>query len=499
MKDKNASFPETNGPRETDFNEIIFDEVSEIAKKTFGIKFLYPWQRLVIANILDAVQDPEENEFCHQIVLLPTGAGKSMCFLVPAVILKKPTLIIYPLLALMADQQRRMQEAGLKSVVLRGGQSVQERENILEQIKQGVNIILANPEVLQNKTLVQQLAECGIQHIAIDEAHCVYEWGSSFRSSYLTLGNIAEQLHSPVVTAFTATASPEVLQQISKILFKGNAHIVQSASDRPNIHYHVINCYNKKKQALKLAVKSEKPVLLFCGTRKKAEDMARELREYYKDDSVKFYHAGLTKEEKTAVENWFYPKENAYLCATVAFGMGIDKKNIRTVIHVEPSSSIEAYIQEAGRAGRDGKVSNAYLLWNPDDKVRTLKNERTKLIARYAESKTCRRQFLLDALGGENAVCSGCDICDTGKPAPFAQDAQTALHFIKKYRRLYDKNQISSALIKEFNRQDCKNFNICIWEHRDMEIIMNLLEKNEFIKTMKFPWKGKIDITKKSF
>lgn len=474
-----------------------YDTVTEVAKKTFNVQFLYPWQRLVIANILDAVQDLEETQFQHQIVLLPTGAGKSMCFLVPAVMLKKPTLIIYPLLALMTDQQRRMNEAGLKSVVLRGEQSEQERNEIFTQIKQGVKIILANPEVLQNKTVVQRLAECQIQHIAIDEAHCVYEWGTTFRPAYLTLGNIAEELHAPVITAFTATASPEVLQKIAEILFKGKAHIVQSASDRANIHYHVINCYNKKKQALKLAVQSEKPVLMFCGTRKKAEEMARELRAYFNDDCVKFYHAGLTKEEKNAVENWFYPKEQVYLCSTVAFGMGIDKKNIRTVIHVEPSTSIESYIQESGRAGRDGEVSNAYLLWNYEDKIKTSHNARTKLIADYAESKTCRRQFLLDALGGEKAVCSGCDICNTGKPAPFAQDAQTVLHFIKNHRRLYDKNQLSAALIKQFNKQDCKDFKICIWEHKDMEIILEMLEKNDLIKTMRFPWKGKIDIAHK--
>lgn len=475
-----------------DNDTIIFDdEVTEIAKKTFGIHFLYPWQRLVIANILDAVHEPEENECCKQIVLLPTGAGKSMCFLVPAIVLDGPSLIIYPLLALMTDQQRRMSEAGLDNVVFRGGQSLQERENNFIRIKQGVKIILANPEVLQSEELVRQLAECNIKHIAIDEAHCVYEWGSTFRPAYLTLGKIARQLNAPVITAFTATASPQILQKIADILFDGKAHIVQSASDRPNIHYHVIKCYNKKKQALKLAIKAEKPVLIFCGTRKKAEDMARELMAFYNNDTIKFYHAGLTKDEKQNVEKWFYPKDNACLCATVAFGMGVDKKNIRTVIHLEPSSSIEAYIQEAGRAGRDGKDANAFLLWSPEDK------EKSTLFNEYAESKTCRRQFLLDALGAEKAVCSGCDICNTGKPAPFARDAAFALHFISKNRRLYDKNQMSNLLIKQFNRHDCKALHVNIWDHKDIETILRLLEENGFIKTLRFPWSGKIDINRK--
>ncbi|MBR1911018.1 MAG: ATP-dependent DNA helicase RecQ [Treponema sp.] len=480
-----------NNESESFLTEYIGDHVSEVAKKTFGISFLYPWQRLVIANILDAAREPEEYECNRQIVLLPTGAGKSLCFLVPTLLLNGPSLIIYPLLALMTDQQRRMEEAGLQSVIFRGGQTIQEREYNFEQIQNGVRIILANPEVLQNETLVQRLATCNIQHIAIDEAHCAYQWGTTFRPAYLTLGHISEQLHAPVMTAFTATASPDVLQNITRILFNGKAHVIQSASDRPNIHYHVIHCYNKTKEALKLAITAVKPVLVFCGTRKKAENMARELMAYYNSDSVKFYHAGLSKEEKESVEKWFYPKKNACLCATVAFGMGVDKKNIRTVIHLEASSSIEAYIQEAGRAGRDGKTANAFLLWSPQD------HNPSGQLAAYAQSNTCRRQFLLDALGAEKAVCSGCDICDTGKQAPFAQDARKALQFIVTHRRLYDKNQLSQILIHKFNRQDCADFHTCLWEHKDIETILTLLERKGFIKTRGFPWKGKIDIAQK--
>ena len=461
---------------------LLQDKVTQVASKAFGISYLYPWQRLVIENILDS-----EPEHSRQIVLLPTGAGKSLCFLVPALIFEKPTLIIYPLLALMADQQRRMSEAGLESVVFKGSQTDEERKQNFLRIKQGVKIILANPEVLQNEHLIKQLSECRIQHIAIDEAHCVYEWGSTFRPAYLTLGKIARQLAVPVMTAFTATASPEVLSKIEQILFNGNAHIVRSAGDRPNIHYYVINCFNKKKKALKLAVTSEKPVLIFCGTRIKAEDMAREIAIYYEDGrNVRFYHAGLSKEEKEAIEKWFYPKTDACLCATVAFGMGIDKKNIRTVIHLEPSSSAEAYLQEAGRAGRDGEVSKAYLLWSPSDTAKS------RIMAEYAKSTTCRRQFLLDALGAEQAVCSGCDICETGKPAPFAEDALMAQTFIRRYRKMYNRDELCFRLMEKMNDEDTKCFGICLWEHKDIEIILSQMENEGMIKTLRFPWKGRI-------
>ena len=340
------------------------DYVTEEAKKAFGITYLYPWQRIVIGNILE----PDENNN-RQIVLLPTGAGKSLCFLTPALLLKGPTLVIYPLLALMSDQKRRMQEGNLKCVEFRGGQSEEERNLNFETIKQGAQIILANPEVLQSQTLVERLSHCNIQHIAIDEAHCVSEWGDSFRPSYLALGKIIDKINPPVVTAFTATASPPVLDRISEILFHGKSHVVKSDFDRPNIHYYVRNAYAKKREAFRLAVTEQKPLIIFCGTRAKSEDMARELSEYLGRDKVRFYHAGLEREEKTEVEKWFYGKTDAVLCCTVAFGMGVDKKDIHTVIHLEPSANAENYLQESGRAARDGSIGKALLLWSPEDSV----------------------------------------------------------------------------------------------------------------------------------
>ena len=201
------------------FCDDDIDYVTKAAQDAFGITYLFPWQRIVIANILDASSwkkqsfsgDLREEPPKNQIVLLPTGAGKSLCFLTPALILPGATLVLYPLLALMADQKRRIDEGGLESVIFRGGQTLEEREENFKQIKNGARIILANPEVLQNKNLITRLKECNISHIAIDEAHCVSEWGDSFRPAYLTLGKIIKELDVPVVTAFTATASPEVL------------------------------------------------------------------------------------------------------------------------------------------------------------------------------------------------------------------------------------------------------------------------------------------------
>lgn len=466
------------------------------AFEAFGIKYLFPWQRIVIANIMDCAMNPECEMCPNQIVLLPTGAGKSLCFLTPALLLDGPTMVLYPLLALMADQKRRMDEGGIKSVVFRGGMTEEEREQNFTDLKNGARIILANPEVLQNRSLVERLKSCNIRHIAIDEAHCVSEWGDTFRPAYLTLGNIIKELNPPAVTAFTATASPEVLSRVSEVLFAGEARIVRSDSDRPNIWYKVVNAWCKKRAAFELAVTERKPMIIFCGTRAKAQDMAFELSLYLGYDRVRFYHAGMEKEEKTAVEKWFYPKEDAVLCCTCAYGMGVDKKDIHTVVHLEPSPTAESYIQEAGRGGRDGSVATGILLWSKEDSLRAAAfkdGSREKVLKHFAESRTCRRQVLLDALGGEQAVCSGCDICRNGGPPPFASDAALAYSFIRRHRKMYGKNELTELLIDEFNRRDVDKFKTNVWSSSDVGEVIVQLKKARMIHECAFPWRGKFD------
>lgn len=444
-----------------------------------------------------ATTEEEESLFyCgRQIVLLPTGAGKSLCFLTPALLLKGPTLVIYPLLALMADQKRRMDSGGIESVIFRGGQSPQEREENFAKIKKGAKIIIANPEVLQNKSIVKELAACKIQHIAIDEAHCVSEWGDSFRPAYLTLGKIIEELNCKTVTAFTATASPQVLDRVSQVLFGGQSHIVRSDADRSNIRYNVIYAAAKKRLAFRLAVTEQKPLLIFCGTRAKSEDMARELALYMGCDKVKFYHAGLEKAEKTATEEWFFNKSDAVLCCTCAYGMGVDKKDIKTVIHLESPPTAESYLQESGRIARDGSIGKAILLWNYADHKKFSaypKNSREYKMLLFAESSTCRRQVLLDALGAEEAVCSGCDVCERGGKAPFAYDLNLALNFITKNRKMYGYSQTQALLQSEFNKKDLALFGLRIWDQEDILTILSELKSRMLIKKCHWPWKGRL-------
>lgn len=485
-----------------DAENIVLDEATAAAGKAFGIRFLFPWQKLVVSNILDSARAAKEevneleettDDICRgrQIVLLPTGYGKSLCFLTPALLLDGPTMVLYPLLALMADQQRRMENGNLKCVVFKGGQTDEERKENFRQLKAGARIILANPEVLQNEELVEKLSKFNIAHIAIDEAHCVSEWGDSFRPAYLTLGTIIKKLNCKVVTAFTATASPPILKRISEVLFDGDAHIIQSGADRANIHYEVSYAYAKQKAVLKAARELPKPMIVFCGTRRRTENMARILNEYFGNGISRFYHAGMTKEEKNMIEQWFFNSRDGILCATCAYGMGVDKSDIQTVIHLDPPEHLENFIQEAGRAGRNGDNVKSVLMWSHKDSVRHRQfpqDSREKAIGDFAELSTCRRRFLLNYLNDqtEQTSCSGCDICDAQQNKNFfsheATDAKQTIDFIKKNQRLYTRAEITPVLKDLFNTNDIKEFKMNIWEEKDIsEIISQLISEKRII------------------
>ena len=477
------------------------DDPTKIAREHFGVQFLFPWQRFVISNILDSErsqkadaafsEETDDEIYCRgrQVVLLPTGAGKSMCFLVPSLILGGVTLIFYPLLALMADQMRRMEEAKIPCVLFKGGQSEREREENFRRIRGGAKVILANPEVLQDERLVVRLARCGIAHIVIDEAHCVCEWGDSFRSAYLTLGTIIKALGVSIVTAFTATASPPVLKRLGEVLFDGHFHLVQSESDRPNIHYEVKYAYAKEKAVLECAKTFRRPMIVFCSTRARAEEMARIIAAHFGREKSRFYHAGMTKEEKLCVERWFFESDDGILSATCAYGMGMDKGNIYTVVHLDAPLHLEDFCQEAGRAGRKGDEVKSVLIWNHWD---SLKFARSKVSSReramygYAVAKLCRRQLMLDYLGGEKTECSGCDVCDAERRGEklnsLAADAEFAFNFIKKSRRIFTKETILRELTEKLNERCIGLFGENVWEASDVREILRQLISERRIK-----------------
>ena len=476
-----------------------YDEIKEKAEKIFGITTIFPYQWLVISNILDIEATHKDKETSYdkdvidsnlgkQIVLFPTGAGKSLCFQLPSLFLKKPTLVIYPLLALMRDQEKKLKDI-VNTVIFIGGQTKQEREEAYKNLETA-NIIIANPEILANKEVLEIIKIRGISHLAIDEAHCVTEWGESFRSQYLSVASIIKTLKPPVVTAFTATASPVVLERMKKIIFEGEAHVIMSSLDRPNIFFSVRHCVIKEPVLLEEIEKHEKPIVVFCSSRKKTESISRLIYNTFPNLEVKFYHAGLEKKEKEEVETWFNEAKNAILVATCAWGMGVDKKDVRTVLHLDAPSTIEAYIQEAGRGGRDRKASTAVLLWSDEDKKRfslldEAQKKRANLMISFAESGNCRREVLLDALSlnqnEELPFCQNCDICNkSAKLHP--NEIDSILNYVnnRKIRR--------ADLIKEI-----KNTNK-YWNFQNANNFVFYLEKTKLLIEDVFLWRGKLKL-----
>ena len=509
------------------------DPLSGAVKSLFSLSYLFPYQRLVITNILetaqavgiqvkwpgqkdeesptkieaDAVDNKEETdrESCgRQIVILPTGAGKSLCFQLPAMLIEGLTLVIYPILSLMADQERRLNERGFSPVIIRGGQSKEERDEIWEKLKNGkAKFIIANPEVLLTEQVKTQLEKIKVTHIVIDEAHCVSEWGESFRPSYLEIGSIINSLNPPLVTAFTATASSPVLEKIRKYIFgDSEARQIVGNPDRPNICYSAKGCINRNLAVRDLLIKNSRPAIVFCSSRPGTEKLARYLRNEFAEmgyswhREIKFYHAGLSREEKTDVEKWFINNTEAVLCATCAYGMGVDKADVRTVIHRDCAPSVEAYLQESGRAGRDGELSNAILLWGPEDeaalsraKTEADRNRLSSLLRYARDTEHCRRHALLALLnydsGGETPENQCCDVCEKKADGNLREEA-SILDFFRRNKRRFTQDNAASVLAQSETVR---------WSEDDAaQTIGYLMKSGKLRRTKKFLWKRRITI-----
>jgi len=504
------------------------DPLSGAVKSLFGLSYLFPYQRLVITNILEAAQAagisvkwpeqeavsaelaPDDEAYTdrecsgRQIVILPTGAGKSLCFQLPAMLIDGLTMVIYPILSLMADQERRLREKGFSPMILRGGQSKEERDEIWEKLQNKKSkFIIANPEVLLTAQVKAHLEKIKIAHIVIDEAHCVSEWGESFRPDYLEIGSIINFLNPPLVTAFTATASSPVLEKIKKYIFgELEANLIVGNPDRPNISYSAKGCINRNLAVRDLLIKNARPAIVFCSSRPGTEKLARYLQNelaemgYGWHREIRFYHAGLGREEKTEVEKWLLNNSEAVLCSTCAFGMGVDKADVRTVIHRDCAPSVEAYLQESGRAGRDGELSKAILLFGPEDDAALARakteadRNRLSALLRYAkDTEKCRRHSLLALLDydakGETPEKRCCDVCEK-EAADSLREENSILVFFKKNKRRFTFDTAASVLA---------NSETIRWSQEEACAVISYLLKSGKLKRKKyFPWKDRITL-----
>ena len=472
------------------------DPIATMALGRFGIPYLYPFQRLAIANALDFIESadtaraapkpktgsPEVSEDrpsidtadalpARQIVVLPTGYGKSLCFQLPALVAHGITVVVYPLLGLMNDQSRSLSARSIPHVMIRGGMSGEQKAQAFRSLAANeARIAIVNPESLAIPAVLDEISGMDVAHLVVDEAHCVSEWGDSFRPAYLELGRLIERIRPSFVSAFTATASPSVVARISEILFPdASVRVVAGVPDRPNIRYAVQPALSVSRALRQNAIALSKPLLVFAPSRSGVEILSEDLADFFPDGTVRFYHAGLSRQERAGIEDWFFASPDGVLCATCAYGMGIDKRDIRTVIHVGMPASVESYLQESGRAGRDGLRADALLInkverfaaagqlqaraWlgaQPGEANRASAPEsRRDTIWRYAHGDySCRRRFLLEAMaldGTSDGACSGCDRCE-GEAAGDPEGLPEILGLVRSHPRRFDAAQAASFL-----------------------------------------------------
>ena len=391
----------------------------ELLSRIFGFDGFRPGQ----AEIVNAVADGQ-----NVLAIMPTGGGKSLCYQLPALMRDGVTVVISPLIALMRDQVRALQQAGVAAGALTSGNTEVETRTVYDALDRGqLKLLYMAPERLASAGTLALLRRIGTSLIAVDEAHCVSQWGHDFRPDYLRIGELRSTLGVPMA-AFTATADTETRAEIIARLFDGpQPTVFLRGFDRPNIHLRFEPKNAPRKQIINFAASRRgHSGIVYCATRAKTETLARALSE--DGHNAAAYHGGMDRDLRREVEEKFQRQDGLIVVATIAFGMGIDKPDIRWVAHADLPKSIEAYYQEIGRAGRDGIPADTMTLFGADDirlrraqidesasapDQRNADHGRLNALLGLAEAMICRRQQLLGYFDEQADACGNCDLCDT--------------------------------------------------------------------------------------
>jgi ATP-dependent DNA helicase RecQ len=335
--------------------------IRRLLNTVFGIAQLRDGQQRVIDSVLDGKDT---------LAIMPTGSGKSLCYQIPARILEGMTIVVSPLISLMKDQLEKLEELGVQAVQVNSSLHAEEERNALAAIaEERCTIVFCTPERLVSPEFVALLKGVKVALVVVDEAHCISQWGHDFRPAYLEMAGSLEALGRPPVLALTATATEEVMDDIGRQLSRPRMNVINTGIYRPNLHYRVqqvTNADEKLEQALRLVHETEGKGIVYAATVKVAEEVYHRLQEA--GESVTIYHGKLAAAERKANQDLFMDDERRIMVATNAFGMGIDKPDTRFVVHMQIPANLEAYYQESGRAGRDGKDAECTLLFLQDDK-----------------------------------------------------------------------------------------------------------------------------------
>ncbi|MCR9292795.1 MAG: RecQ family ATP-dependent DNA helicase [bacterium] len=337
-------------------------DIEQVLQQRFGLTSFRTGQLAVVERLLRGKSSA---------AVFPTGGGKSLCYQLPAVMLDHLTLVVSPLLALMREQVDYLNQLGIPAARIDSSLSAEELRLVMQQVRSGqIKLLYVAPERFFNERFRQFIQDLPISLFAIDEAHCISQWGHNFRPDYLKLARAARELKAERILALTATATPAVLEDIRREFGIAAEDAIQTAFHRSNLRLRFTPCSSRERDALLLSrLKSapRQPTLVYVSLQRSAEHVAEVLQAH--DLDARAYHAGLPAEERAEIQDWFMNSEQAIVVATIAFGMGIDKANIRAIYHYNASKSIENFVQEIGRAGRDGENADCETLIVPEDRV----------------------------------------------------------------------------------------------------------------------------------
>ena len=423
----------------------------------------------------------------NALVLMPTSGGKSLCYQVPALIMEGTAIVISPLIALMKDQVDALRAKGVAASFLNSSISLSEQNEIQRSLIAGnIKILYVSPERLMNPYFLNLIQKVKISLFAIDEAHCVSQWGHDFRPEYMELSILAERFNKVPRIALTATAGASTREEIIKCLELNNAKVFVGSFDRPNIKYSISKKTTKTENITKLInfINSFHPAdsgIVYCLSRKSTAEIAAYLKQA---GYIAFaYHAGLSQKQREKVQDRFLKKKSSIVVATIAFGMGIDKPDVRFVAHMDLPKCLESYYQETGRAGRDGLPANAWMLYGMRDLIllksitskgirsaarRRVNEEKLDAMLGFCETTKCRREVLLNYFDDNyKGPCENCDTCDAPSTNPInaTKLAITALTCVYETKQQFNVHYMVDVLrgnltlsIKQYNYDKCQSF-----------------------------------------